>query len=85
VATRSTTSASSSRVISAYLIAGCAKFTIARAIARLRKLDYGPERERHLFNMIRISERAWAGILTDLEQADKEIEAARFFCSRNGV
>jgi hypothetical protein len=53
-------------------------------VARLRRLDFGAERERHLFNMIRISEYAWAGLLTDIKKASEEIEQAESYCRKHG-
>lgn len=53
-------------------------------VARLRRLDFSAERERHLFNMIRISEYAWAGLLTDIKKASEEIEQAESYCRKHG-
>ncbi len=52
--------------------------------ARLRRLDFGAERERHMFNMIRISEYAWAGLHTDIKKATEEIEQAELYCRKHG-
>jgi len=54
-------------------------------VSRLRRLGFGAERERHIFKLIRISERAWAGLLHAIENAGEEIEQAESFCRRLGL
>src|SRR5262245_13277748 len=54
--------------------------TAGATVARLRKLPSSAERGRHLFNMIRTSEYAWAGRLTDLDRANREIDQADRYC-----
>lgn len=49
-------------------------------VPRLRRLPRDKERERQLFNMIRIVEYAWAGLLKDQARAALEIsQASEFF------
>lgn len=66
------------RVKEAHDVAG---FTVVR----LRTLDFAAEREQHMFNMIRISEYAWAGLLKDLEKAREETEHADLYCRKHGL
>lgn len=50
-----------------------------------REMKLDAERERHLFNMIRVSEYAWAGLLDDLNAANAGIDRAEEFCKKHGV
>jgi hypothetical protein len=54
-------------------------------VKRLRSVRLDAERERHIFNMIRISERAWAGLLEDVDAAQADIEGADEYCRKHGV